>query len=159
MTRLTPQFSADRMVKEYVDRIYLPASRAFRRRIAAGAAVARDLESWLARVDDAWPSIRFGTFSSSPADGQWTFEVQAYLGGLTPEDVAVQMFADGTGDEGPTAVSLKRDGPIRGSVNGHVYRGSVAATRPAAHFTPRVVSFHPDAFVPMEARHILWWRP
>jgi hypothetical protein len=35
---------------------------------------------------------------------------------------------------------------------------SVPATRPAKDFTPRIVPFHRDAFVPLEAPDILWRR-
>jgi len=38
------------------------------------------------------------------------------------------------------------------------YTASVPATRPAQDFTPRIVPFHPDAFVPLEAPDILWHR-
>jgi len=40
---------------------------------------------------------------------------------------------------------MTRDGAIHGSVNGQVYRATVKAIRPVAHFTPRIVPRHPDA--------------
>ena len=48
MTQLTEQFSSDRMVREYVEQAYLPAARAFLRRSADGARLARELEAWSA---------------------------------------------------------------------------------------------------------------
>jgi starch phosphorylase len=158
MTRLTAQFSADRMVKDYVERAYLPAARAYRRRAGDGLATAAALEAWVAQLDDAWSTLRFGTVSVSASDGHWDFVVQAYLGEVPPEAVAVQLYADEIEGEGSTRVDMARESPIHGSVNGHIYRGRVPDTRPANHYTPRIVPRHPEAFVPAEAGHILWWR-
>jgi glycogen phosphorylase len=36
------------------------------------------------------------------------------------------------------------------------YTASVAASRPAADYTPRLVPQHAEAFVPLEAPFILW---
>jgi hypothetical protein len=52
MTRLTAQFSSDRMVREYVEQAYLPAAEAYRRRSADGGRLARELTSQLVRIDD-----------------------------------------------------------------------------------------------------------
>jgi glycogen phosphorylase len=34
----------------------------------------------------------------------------------------------------------------------------VPASRPATDYTPRLVPYHPDARVPLEANEILWQR-
>jgi hypothetical protein len=34
----------------------------------------------------------------------------------------------------------------------------VSADRPPADFTPRVIPFHPEAFVPLESKEILWYQ-
>jgi hypothetical protein len=39
-----------------------------------------------------------------------------------------------------------------------MYRLAVPASRPAWHFTPRVIADHPDAYVPAEVARILWLR-
>ena len=48
--------------------------------------------------------------------------------------------------------------PIAGLVNAFIYRATVETVRPAWHFTPRVVPFHPDARVPIELPLIAWQR-
>ena len=48
--------------------------------------------------------------------------------------------------------------PIAGLVNAFIYRTTVETVRPAWHFTPRVVPFHPDARVPIELPLIAWQR-
>ncbi|HET6436592.1 MAG TPA: alpha-glucan family phosphorylase [Anaeromyxobacter sp.] len=156
MTQLTPQFSADRMVKDYVERAYLPAAQAYRRR-AEAASLPAELDAWVARLDDAWGTLRFGTVKTTAVDGQWEFELQVYLGEVPAESVAVQLFADEVDGEGLTRVDMTQEAPIHGAVNGFVYRTRVPAIRPAEHFTPRIVPRHPEAFVPAEATRILWW--
>jgi starch phosphorylase len=42
--------------------------------------------------------------------------------------------------------------------NGHIYSARVPASRPAAHYTPRLIPSHPEAAVPLEATQILWQR-
>ena len=90
------------------------------------------------------------------AEQQWQFEIEAYLGEVCPEAVQVQIFAEAAGAEPATCVTIAPAGPIHGAVNGFLYRGSVPASRPAAHYTPRIVPCHPAAFVPAEAAHITW---
>jgi starch phosphorylase len=43
-----------------------------------------------------------------------------------------------------------------GAVNGYLFSGRVPATRPASHYTPRVIPDHPQAAVPLEVAQILW---
>ena len=94
----------------------------------------------------------------------WSFSVEAYLGELQPEDVRVELYADplpeeeiGAGEEGrPERIEMERLGPLAGAVNGFVFGAKVAAARAAEDYTPRIVPYHPEAFVPMEEGHILW---
>ena len=156
MTRLTEQFSSDRMVREYVEQAYLPAARAFLRRAADGACLGRELEAWSAQQDREWHGVRFGRMFVREAEQRWHFEVEAYLGEICPDFVQVQLYAEAAGPEPAACVATERSGIIHGAVNGFLYRGSVPAHRPAEHYTPRIVSCHREAFVPQEAAHISW---
>ena len=80
MTRLTPRFSSDGMVREYTEKAYLPAMHEHHRRAAAGASLARTLESWQAATLHAWKDVQFGKVSVHHAHGGWHFEVQLRLG-------------------------------------------------------------------------------
>jgi starch phosphorylase len=158
MTRLTAQFSSDKMVRDYVEQAYLPAADAYLRRAADGGRLAHDLVAWLARIDDEWRGLKCGRVTVHQADEQHHFEVQVMLGGLSPECVQVQLYADPAGDGPPMCVPMRRDGCLHGVVNGHLYRATVPAQRPAEHFTPRIVPYHPDAILPMESARIAWQR-
>jgi starch phosphorylase len=43
-------------------------------------------------------------------------------------------------------------------MHGYVYKADCPSTRPAHHFTPRLVPFHPDALIPLEEPLIVWKR-
>jgi len=156
MTQLTEQFSSDRMVREYVEQAYLPAARAFLRRAEDGARLARELEAWSAQQDEQWQGVRFGRMFMHEVEQQWQFEIEAYLGDVRADFVQVQLYAEAIGGHPAACVTMERSGPIHGAVNGFLYRGSVPSGRPAEHYTPRIVPYHPEAFVPAEAAHITW---
>jgi starch phosphorylase len=159
MARLTPQFSSSRMAREYVETIYLPASAALKRRIANKAALAIELDEWHARLRAGWEGIRLGDVQVTKMEERWYFEAQIYLGDLEPGRVRVEMYADPLNDnEPPTRITMSQREAIPGAVNGYVYLADCPATRPAHHFTPRLVPFHPDALIPLEEPLILWKR-
>src|SRR5690606_27580100 len=57
LTTLSPALSADRMVREYVDRLYTPAAAAERAITASSYQPARDFAAWRARVEAGWPGV------------------------------------------------------------------------------------------------------
>ncbi|QHO71225.1 alpha-glucan family phosphorylase [Marisediminicola antarctica] len=97
LATLSPELSADRMVKEYVTRLYVPAAEAERTISAKSFAGARELASWKQRVFDAWPlvavtHVESGGVDTVPQVGD-ILHVRAHvqLDGLTPDDVAVEV--------------------------------------------------------------------
>jgi starch phosphorylase len=126
------------------------------RRSSQDGKLARELEAWLAKIEDQWQSLRFGRVNVHQVDDQWQFEVHVLLGGLCPDCVQVQLYADATADCPATCVAMRREERLTGVVNGHIYRAAVPAKRPAGHYTPRIVPYHPEAFVPMETTRTVW---
>lgn len=84
--------------------------------------------------------------------------VPVYLGEIAADTVRVELCADA--DERNEAVTeeMTRSEPIPDITNAAVYRAALETPRPAWHFTPRVVPFHPDARVPIELRLVAWQR-
>ena len=85
-------------------------------------------------------------------------QLPVYLGEIPPESVRVELYADASNGEGPLRHEMQRDHHLVGAMNGYVYTAHVAATRPAADYTARIIPQHPDAAVPLEAPQILWQR-
>ncbi len=156
MAVLAPQFSANRMVREYTERLYLPAAAAIRRRQADGAARVAELREWENRLERDWHEIRFGNVGAAERDGHWCFTAQVYLGDIRPDDVAVELYADAAGEHPAQRVPLTHAGALPGAVHGAVYQATLPASRPARDFTARVVPAHSEAIVPTECPRIAW---
>jgi starch phosphorylase len=97
LATLSPALSADRMVREYVERMYIPAS-GFERRVSDdGYAGARGLAAWKSRVRSAWPGVAVVHVESGGVDAipqvgdELHLRARVQLNGLVPEDVAVQV--------------------------------------------------------------------
>jgi starch phosphorylase len=158
MSRLTTEFSCNRMLLEYLEKVYVSSATAYRRRTAEGGKLAVELAEWQGAVSQHWQSARFGQMRVTQAGGLWQFEVELYGGNLTPDLIRIELYADALKDEGPTRITMSRAGSIPGAGNAYLYIGHVPATRPAWHYTPRMVPFHPDAVIPLESTSILWKR-
>jgi glycogen phosphorylase len=77
-----------------------------------------------------------------------------YFGGLSPDAVRVELFAESQNSGEPLCLPMTRGGQLEG--NGYLYSTSVSATRNSGDFTPRVTPYHPHAAAPLEAQEILW---
>ncbi len=158
MAQLAPQFSANRMVRDYVERYYLPAAEGFRRRAADSGRLAGELRQWAQLLVAHWHELHLGDLRIEQQNDGWRFELQAYLGRLSPEHVAVQLYADAPmGEEVPWCEPMQPLGEIPGSMNGYRYGIEVNTQRPWRDFTPRLVPGHSAARVPAEAAQIMWW--
>ncbi len=166
MVRLTPRFNSARMMQEYMEKIYRPSAIAYRKRSADGAKLAEELVAWQMRLEENWKDLRFGRQITSEADGFLTISVEAYLGELKPDDIRVELYADplpgsnpNTGEKaGGEKIVMPRQGALAGAVNGFIYGARVPAKRPAGDYTPRIVPYHGEVFIPLEETHILWMR-
>ncbi|MCL5023618.1 MAG: alpha-glucan family phosphorylase [Nitrospirae bacterium] len=158
MARLTPVFSAGRMVSQYARQYYLPAAGAYRGRAAEKGLRGAEIVTWQNALGRKWANLRFGE-AGVETDAQWhLFTVQVYLNGLDPDAVRVELYAEGINGEEPVVRELTRGQQLVGAENGYVFSTRVAADRPATDYTPRVRPYHPDVVVPLEASQILWQR-
>jgi glycogen phosphorylase len=158
MARLTPRFSANRAVREYTERYYLPAAAAYRMRAKNEGAVGAKIAAWRSAVARHWHEVRFGAFHVKTGDGVHQFIAEIDLGGLDPEAVSVELFAEPVGGEEPVRVPMARERRLEARPNVHSYRAGVPASRSAGDYTLRLVPYHPDVAVPLEASEILWQR-
>ena len=158
MATLAPEFSSNRMMRDYVERCYLPAAAAFRRRTARRAKLARELERWWRHLQRHWHETRFGSVTAIREEDRWRFTVEVDLGPLAAGMVRVELYADAVGAAPACCEIMQPEDETPGAAGRHVYRGSVPTSRPSWHFTPRIVPHHPEARIPIEAPLILWPR-
>jgi starch phosphorylase len=157
MAELTPRFSTNRMLREYVERLYLPALSSYNNRTADGSRKAEQLCQWCETLRAQWPQVHFGKLETGEENGYYSFQVIVYLDNLPPDAVAVQLFAEPRDGEQPEVHPMTRGHALAGTVNGYLFTASIPAKRPVSDYTPRVIPFFEGAQVPQEATEILWY--
>jgi glycogen phosphorylase len=157
---LGPKVQAERMVREYVTALYVPAAAASRALTDAdGFGPARELAAWKKRVIAAWPQVRIEHVESEAAAGQrlgsaLTVRVSVALGELTIHDVAVEVVY-GRPDENdeivlPAYATLTAEAALTeageaadGAEDAVRYSGEVSLERPGPFgYTVRVLPHH-----------------
>jgi starch phosphorylase len=158
MARLTPEFSANRAVREYAEKYYLTAAAEYRRREASHGALAKQILQWRNTLAEHWPKLNFGRIYSETFGDVHNFHAQVYLDELGPDAVLVELYAQPRNGEPPIRQPMARGNALVGSVNAFVYTAQVPSSRPADDYTPRIVPAFGEVHVPLEAKQILWQR-
>ncbi|MBI4295696.1 MAG: alpha-glucan family phosphorylase [Chloroflexi bacterium] len=160
MSRLAPRFSSNQMLREYVQKIYIPTSERLHERMAEGARLAQEIYAWHNVLEQHWPDLHFGDLKVEQKDDKWHFEVPVYFGELDPDFVTVELYAAPFEEEYTDPYAAVRVPMERGekilAINSFIYRAAAPAVRPAEHFTIRAIPAHPSACVPLEDNHIMW---
>jgi glycogen phosphorylase len=156
MARLTTQFSANRAVREYTERHYIPAAIAYRKRAADKGAVGAHIVDWEHMLAKKWATLRFVEVKVETKDGQHIFDVQVHLNDLDPKSVQVELFADGVNGNDPVRQEMKLIRQLVGVAGGYVYGAQVPASRMATDYTTRMMPSFAGVAVPLEETHILW---
>jgi glycogen phosphorylase len=158
MAQLTPQFSANRTVREYTEQNYIPAAAAYRQRVADKGAMGVQLVNWQRAMEQHWSDLRFGEMKVATDGGNHLFKVQIYLSGLDPNTVRVALYADRVNGGEPVRQDMTRGQQLAGVSGGYVYSAAVSAARPTADYTVRVIPRCDGVAIPLEDARILWQR-
>jgi glycogen phosphorylase len=158
MAQLTSRFSSNRMVREYTESYYVPATTELASRTAAQCEVGAGIERWRRRIAEHWATLHFGSLTVCQSDAAFTFNVQVYLGEIEPTDVQVELWAEPTDGRSWPVKTMDRAEKLVGASDGFIYRTAVSAERPASHYTPRIVPRKTGVKVPLESSQILWFR-
>jgi starch phosphorylase len=157
MARLTTQYSANRAVREYTERYYLPAAAAYRLRAGDRGAAGAQVVDWQRTLEQKWVTLWFGEVRAVSNEEMHEFEVEVYLGSLDPNSVRVELYAEGVNGGEPDRHELIR-GQQLSEPNGYIFSAQVRTARPATDYTARVIPHHYGVAVPLEAARILWQR-
>jgi len=158
MAQLTPRFSADRSVREYTEKHYLPAAKAYLERSANKGEKGKQLSDTIHYLEQKWDSILFGEVKVNTIENQHNFEVQVYLNEVVPNFVQVELVADGINNEPPIVQIMQLSNKLEGESNAWCYKASVSVHLPASDFTARVIPHIPSVSVPLEISNIVWQR-
>jgi starch phosphorylase len=158
MARLTPRFSANRTVREYTEQHYLPAASAYRERAGEKGATGMQVVNWQRAMEQNWATLRFGEVKVETHGEQHVFDIQVYLGGLDPNSVRVELYANGVNGGEPVRQEMKCLRQLADASGGNIYSAAVSAARPAADYTARVIPHCDGVAIPLEDARILWQR-
>lgn len=164
MRKLAPVFNTNRMVRDYAEKLYIPAG-------ARGANLAADnlkrsveLAHAKDRLRHKWPGVRIvGVHTSGNGHfkvGQ-SMQVEAMLdlGELDPKDVQVQLYAGPITASGAIgdASYLSMEHNKQMAPGRHLYVGRIDCRTSGRHgFAIRVLPGNPDLATPFEPGLILW---
>jgi starch phosphorylase len=155
MAELTPLYSANRAVREYCERYYLRAGEAFARRSGDGTERAKALVALRELLLAHWGNLRFDDVRVRTDGGRHEFAAALYIDDLDPDAIAVELYAEGRGEEAPVRVPMRRAVPLIGA-RGFTYHAEVPDGRPASDYTPRAVPACADSLGPLELPFVLW---
>jgi starch phosphorylase len=158
MAELTPEFSATSMVRQYVDELYAGAAENFRKRAQNECEQAVHLCSWRDSLIESWHKLRFGSLNIQEENDNYIMAVAVYLDDVDSGAVQVQLYAEPEGSSTePEIHVMKTREAIEGTANGYLYSVRIPDSRPAEHYTPRIVPYFEGAILPLEAARILWY--
>ncbi|GAA3720162.1 alpha-glucan family phosphorylase [Streptomyces tremellae] len=153
LVTLGPKVLAGRMVREYVERLYVPAALAHRRLDPEAAA---ELAAWKYRVRTLWPYVSVDHVEAASAGAAGgsaelgatlSLRVGVGLGELRPEDVEVQAVAGRVGSDDALADAQAFPLKPAGGADGEgrwVFEGPLALDRTGPFgYTVRVLPAHP----------------
>ncbi len=160
---VTPVFNTHRMVKEYTERIYLPAAQAYLNFLEHDCAAAAELSQWKARTRQDWSHIRIDDIQVSnrqdvTVGDKLELSARVKLGTVDPGRVRVEAYhgeADNGGVKNPTITVLDPGGSDGNGT--YIYRGTIPAAESGTYgFSVRVVPSHPHMLQAHELRLITW---
>jgi starch phosphorylase len=156
---LGPKVLASRMVREYVERLYIPAARAAQEISADDFALARDLAVWKVSAREAWPQVRVehvevsGVHAGLQLGAEISMRAYLALGSLQPEDVMVEVV-HGRVDADDVLLDPQRSvmEPVEGyEGNRWQYRVDITMDRNGPFgYTVRALPRHPGLSTPAE---------
>jgi starch phosphorylase len=162
---VTPVFNTHRMVKEYTERLYIPAAKSHEDFSRDGCATATELSQWKAQMRKDWPQVRIQEVQVGNQDRQnisvgeaLQISARIHLGEVDPNHVRVEAYhgeAENDGVKNPSVTVLNESG--RNGDGSFIYQGAVPALESGTYgFSVRVVPTHPHLMQAHELRLITW---
>jgi len=166
MRTIPPVFNTNRMLREYVERMYLPAAEQWLELQRDRFSPARDLAAWRARLQQRWNDLRIESVSAElPRElvvGQRVPVVaDVFLGAIPPSDVTVELYyglvnARGQITEAQAVPMRPQDG--NGSANGRYrYVGEIPCGLSGAHgYAVRILPAHKNPIARYNLGLVRW---
>lgn len=138
MATLTPQFSANRTVRDYTEYYYLPAAANFLKRAAAKGSAGVSILKLQQAMEKEWDKLRFIDVKRETVANGYLFHVSVMLGKIPPDQVLVELYAEGIDGKSPIRITLTADSTLRDE-GVYIYTALVTSVRSASDFTARIL--------------------
>lgn len=157
MAELTAHYSSNRMVREYTQRIYLSAAQSYHTRNRQRGQVIKQLHKWQQLLQTHWHEVHWLGRHVTAREAGFDYQLQVHLGAIPTDCIKIQLYAEPDDDQPAQCIELQKHSAIVGALGGYVYHTQVQTSRPAWHYTPRIIAWHKHAAIPNECNKILWW--
>jgi len=84
-------------VREYTEKYYLPLSANYQARASDNGKLGKQIVGWLMICQQKWSTLQFGEVKVKTEGDKHIFFIQVYLNDLDPEEVVVELYAEGIG--------------------------------------------------------------
>lgn len=167
MKSITPLFNSQRMVMDYVERFYHPATVQGDKLAANGYRLATELAQWKRRVRQDWPGVTLSVHQCVTAqclhNEEIPLSVEVHLNGLQPDDVRVECLVtpECTGSHdcpGPDRFLLSHEEADKGAQPGTtIYSARILPPYPGLQsLRIRVYPYHQGLTHPLEMGAMIW---
>jgi len=156
MAQLTPRFSADRTVREYTEKHYLPAAKSYLDRAANKGEKGKRISDSIHSMEEKWNTLHFAQVKVETSDNQHNFEIPVYFQDLNPDNIQIELYSDELNNEARIVQIMKRGDNLESESNAYTYYASVSTHRAVSDFTARAIPLIPDVSVPLEISNITW---
>lgn len=155
MSLLTPRFSTNRTLIDYAEKYYIPAAQALRKRLENYGEVGSGIAEWKQSLREHWQKITFGELRVNKDGENSIFNIQVNLGGINPEQVSVELYADGVNDSKPIQIKMECEQSNAGGQEFN-FQGKVDNSRDHNDYTIRIIPHYEGVSVPLEENLICW---
>ena|SRR5665213_3512426 len=155
MATLTPRFSANRTVREYTQKYYLPGAANYLKRASNNGASGKQIVNTRRELLKKWSGIRFGNLSIDNSKGGYVFHLPILLNDIKPENILIELFAEGINGAAPEKVIMQLDSNSADAEE-QIFYAHVSTKRPEGDYTARILPHYGGISVPLEDNLILW---
>ena len=157
MAILTPRFSANRAVREYTEQYYLPAATEYLKRAANKGAAGLKICALKNELLGKWNGISIGAIQTKKTDTEYQFSVPVFLNQIKPENVLIELYADGLNGAQPQRIKLIA-GELQERDSTYLCQAAITTERPETDYTVRIIANNEIISVPLEENYIKWQR-
>ena len=159
---LSPLFNSDRMLQEYTEKYYLPGLDSAERFSADNWSVTRDFTDWMHKLKTHWSGVKISRVNTEEqpelvSGDSVTVSCTAELGGLTTDDVTVQLYYGRVNGDGELKQVQTMDMELAEGKSTAAWQCELPCSSSGRHgFNVRVIPRHPEMINPMCPGMVVW---